>query len=128
MNPPAHVEPGRAAGYGAPVPDAPRLNAEASAALKGQLKALIIQCCQIENVKPAELVDDAGLFGTEPLHLTSLDAVEIAVALEYRFGVELKNASSIREHFRSITAMADYLERTADRAKLEAALSAGLAA
>jgi acyl carrier protein len=101
-----------------------RLNAATSAALKEQLKAIIIQCCQIENVKPAEVADDAVLFGTEPLHLTSLDAVEIAVALEYRFGVELKNASSIREHFRSISAMADYLERTADRAKLEAALTA----
>ncbi len=102
--------------YGAAVP---------SAALKDSLKALIIQCCQIENVKPSEVKDDDVLFGTEPLHLSSLDAVEIAVALEYRFGVELKNASSLREHFQSITAMAAYLERTADPAKLKSALAAG---
>lgn len=100
--------------YGAAVP---------SSELKEQLKALIIQCCQIENVKPSEVQDDAVLFGTEPLHLSSLDAVEIAVALEYRFGVELKNASSLREHFRSITAMAEFLERSADPAKLKSALS-----
>jgi acyl carrier protein len=94
-----------------------------STELKDNLKALIIQCCQIENVKPHEVADDAVLFGTEPLHLSSLDAVEIAVALEYRFGVELKNASSLREHFKSITAMADFLERTADPAKLKSALA-----
>ena len=103
-------------------------NIGGNAALKAQLKALIIQCCQIENVTPAEVSDDAVLFGTEPLHLSSLDAVEIAVALEYRFGVELKNASSLREHFRSITAMAEYLERTADPAKLKSALGAEAAA
>jgi acyl carrier protein len=107
------------------VPDVSRLDTAAAAALKSQLKALIIQCCQIENVKPAEVLDDAVLFGTEPLNLSSLDAVEIAVALEYRFGVELKNASSLREHFRSVSAMADYLERTADPAKLAAAIAAG---
>lgn len=114
--------------YGAAVSQPPPLDAAATAALKEQLKALIIKCCQIENVTPAEVQDDAVLFGTEPLHLSSLDAVEIAVALEYRFGVELKNASSLREHFRSITAMADYLVRTADPARLQAALAAGLAA
>lgn len=96
--------------------------------LRSQLKVLIIQCCQIENVTPAQVGDDAMLFGTEPLHLTSLDAVEIAVALEYRFGVELKNASSLREPFASIAKMAEYLERTADPAKLRAALNAGLVA
>lgn len=108
--------------------DAPTNDARSTAALRAQLKALIIQCCQVENVTPAELVDDAVLFGTEPLHLSSLDAVEIAVALEYRFGVELKTAGALRDHFRSIAAMADYLEREADPAKLEAALATGVAA
>jgi acyl carrier protein len=128
MRQPTRVESGSGEGYGAAVPDVPGLDIASSAALRDQLKALIIQCCQIENVTPAEVGDDAVLFGTEPLNLSSLDAVEIAVALEYRFGVELKNASSLREHFRSVTAMAEYLQRTADPAKLKAAMAASPAA
>ena len=91
-------------------------------ALRDHLKALVIQSCNIQDVTPDQVQDDEVLFGTAPLHLSSLDAVEIAVALEYQFGVELKNASSLREYFRSITSMADFLARSAPPEKLRAAL------
>ena len=52
------IEPQTGEGYGAPVSDRPQLNAATTAALKEQLKALIIQCCQIENVTTAQVMDD----------------------------------------------------------------------
>ena len=58
----------------------------------------------------------------EPLNRPSLDAVEIAVALEHQFGVDLQNASSVREYFMSVRAMADYLATAADPEKLNAVL------
>ena len=83
---------------------------------------LIIKSCGIQNVTPEQIADEADLFGTPPLNLTSLDAVEIAVALEYQFGIDLQNASSLREYFRSIKTMADFLVTSADKEKLRAVL------
>ena len=59
------------------------------------------------------------------MNLTSLDAVEIAVALEYQFGVDLQNASSVREYFASVSAMADFLASAADPVKLRTVLKLG---
>ena len=90
--------------------------------LREHLKALIIKSCDIQNVEPSQLGDDAPLFGQEPLNLTSLDAIEIAVALEYQFGIDLKNASSLREYFKSVSAMGDFILASADPVKLSAVL------
>lgn len=90
--------------------------------LREHLKALIIKCCDVQNVVPSQVGDDAPLFGQEPLNLTSLDAIEIAVTLEYQFGINLKNASSLREYFKSIAAMEEFILRSADPVKLSAAL------
>ena len=91
--------------------------------IREHLKALIIKSCGIQNVTPAQLEDDAPLFGAPPLNLTSLDAIEIAVALEYQFGIDVQNASSLREYFRSISAMADFIASSADPVKLRAVLT-----
>ena len=90
--------------------------------LREHLKALIIKSCGIENVTAAQLTDDESLFGMAPLNLTSLDAIEIAVAIEYEFGIDMQNASSLREYFKSISAMADFIIRSADAGKLRAVL------
>ncbi len=95
---------------------------DARPVLRTHLKALILKCCDIQNVTAAEIADDAPLFGGPPMNLTSLDAVEIAVALEYQFGVDLQNASSVREYFASIGAMADFIHTSADPVKLRAVL------
>lgn len=91
-------------------------------ALREHLKALILKCCDVRDVTPAQILDEAPLFGGPPMNLTSLDAVEIAVALEHQFGVDLQNASSVREYFMSVNAMAKYLASAADPAKLKSVL------
>lgn len=91
-------------------------------ALREHLKALILKVCDVQKVSPSEVADDAPLFGGPPMNLTSLDAVEIAVALEYQFGVDLQNASSVREYFASVRAMADFLASAADPVKLRTVL------
>ncbi len=106
--------------------DAPALsNEDAKPALREHLKALILKCCDVQNVTPAQIADDAPLFGGPPMNLTSLDAVEIAVALEHQFGVDLQNASSVREYFMSVKAMADFIASSADPVKLRTVLKLG---
>ncbi len=97
-------------------------NEDAKPLLREHLKALILKCCDVQNVSTSQIADDAPLFGGPPMNLTSLDAVEIAVALEYQFGVDLQNASSVREYFASVSAMADFLASAADPAKVRSVL------
>jgi acyl carrier protein len=77
--------------------------------VKEQLKKLIIEELNLEDISPEDIEDDAPLFG-EGLGLDSLDAVEIVVLLEKHFGVDVKSLDDGREAFRSINALAAYIE------------------
>lgn len=75
-----------------------------------ELKQAIIEALNLEEVKPEDIDDDAPLFG-EGLGLDSIDALELIVLMEKRYGIKLKDASEGREIFRSIRVMADYIAR-----------------
>jgi acyl carrier protein len=77
--------------------------------VKEQLKKLIVEELNLEEISPEDIEDDAPIFG-EGLGLDSLDAVEIVVILEKHFGVEVKSLDEGREAFHSINALAAYIE------------------
>ena len=77
--------------------------------VKEQLKKIIIEELNLEDISPEDIEDAAPLFG-EGLGLDSLDAVEIVVLLEKHFGVEVKSLDEGREAFSSINALAAYIE------------------
>lgn len=77
--------------------------------IKEQLKKILVEELNLEDINPEDIEDDAPLFG-EGLGLDSLDAVEIVVLLEKHFGVEVKNLDEGREAFRSISTLAQYVE------------------
>ena len=84
------------------------------AALRKHLKGLIIKVCDVKGVKGEDVADDAVLFAPDgPLDLTSLDAIEIAIAIEREYKVKMKNMSSARDYFRSVATLADYVAREA---------------
>jgi acyl carrier protein len=96
---------------------------QATQALREHVKGLIIRVCDVRGVTPDQVNDDAILFDKNgPLGLTSLDAVEIAVVLEHEFSLEFKNTSSIRECFKSISALSDHITSHADAARLSSVL------
>jgi acyl carrier protein len=78
--------------------------------VKEQLKKLIIEELNLEEISPEDIEDDAPIFG-EGLGLDSLDAVEIVVILEKHFGVEVKSLDEGKEAFSSINALAAYIEK-----------------
>ncbi len=82
--------------------------------VKEQLKKIIVEELNLEEISPDEIEDDAPLFG-EGLGLDSLDAVEIVVLLEKHFGVEVKSLDEGRDAFRSINALAAYIEERMNR-------------
>ena len=77
--------------------------------LKRKLKELLIERLKFEDMTPDDIGDDDPLFAGG-LGLDSIDALEIVVMLETEFGVKVKNESSARDYFRSVSALADFVE------------------
>jgi acyl carrier protein len=79
------------------------------AALKRELKQLIITACNKEAA-PDDVADDAPLIGPESvLELDSLDVLQINVALQQRFGVRIDDGKHARRVMKSINALADFV-------------------
>jgi len=79
--------------------------------LETELQNLIIDACNVDD--PPEDVDaKAFLIGPDsPLDLDSLDAVEIVVAVERKYGVRIGGQDTSREVLRSLGALADFIRR-----------------
>jgi acyl carrier protein len=77
--------------------------------IREDLKTVLIRELNLEDISPADIGDDAPLFG-EGLGLDSLDAVELVVQVQKHFGVEIKDMEEGREAFRSINTLAAFIE------------------
>ena len=77
--------------------------------LKQQLKEMIVQDLNLPDVKPEDIDDKASLF-EEGLGLDSLDAVELVVLLQKRFGVQIADMDEGKEAFVSIEALARFVK------------------
>jgi len=76
--------------------------------LISKLKEEIIEVLNLEDVKPADIDENAPLFG-EGLGLDSIDALELIVLMEKNYGIKLNDPLQGKETFRSIKIMADYI-------------------
>ena len=76
--------------------------------LKQELKRLLVDALKLDDVKPEDIDDAAPLFG-EGLGLDSIDALELAVAVERRFKVSIPDEEVGKQAFRSIDALAEYV-------------------
>jgi acyl carrier protein len=78
--------------------------------LNKQIKELIINALELEDIKPENIADSEPLFG-EGLGLDSIDALELGVALKKKFGVKFsaENADN-KKHFASVDALAAYIK------------------
>lgn len=75
-------------------------------ALHNELKALIIETLDLEDINVEDISDSEPLFN-EGLGLDSIDALEIGVALQKRYGIKLNpEADDVKRHFASIADLA----------------------
>jgi len=74
-----------------------------------EIKALLISSLNLEDIQPGDIDTDAPLF-VEGLGLDSIDALELGVALQRRYGLSLSSdAAETRQHFASIAALSSFV-------------------
>lgn len=76
--------------------------------LEHEIKALIIEALNLEDLRPEDIETDAPLFG-EGLGLDSIDSLELG-AIKNHFNIKLSGSSEeLREHFKSVRTLADLI-------------------
>jgi acyl carrier protein len=75
-----------------------------------ELKQEIIKALNLEDMTPDEIETDAPLFG-EGLGLDSIDALELIVLLEKKYGIKLANPAEGKAIFKDVATIADYVSK-----------------
>ena len=76
--------------------------------LKQQIKKLIVTSLNLQDVS-ADSIDDAAPLFQEGLGLDSIDALELAVAIERQFKVTIPDEAVGKRAFASVNSLASYV-------------------
>lgn len=80
-----------------------------------ELKELLIDGLHLEDIEPGDIALDEPLFG-EGLGLDSIDALEIAVLLDRKYGVRITSGDDKNpEIFASIKALVEFIAKNRTR-------------
>lgn len=78
--------------------------------LKQELKELIINECE-RDCNIDDIYDDEVLFGSNSnLQLDSIDALQISMTLNKKYGIKITDSKKIRKIMSSINSLANYIE------------------
>jgi acyl carrier protein len=72
------------------------------------MKVFIIQTLGLEDLRPEDLGDDQPLF-KGGLGLDSVDALELGMALNRRYGVHMEDAGSFQGRMGTVRALAEWV-------------------
>jgi acyl carrier protein len=78
--------------------------------LKSRIKRALLEELDLRGKTEADIDDAAPLFGAG-LGLDSLDALQLAMAIEERFGVTIPEGEASRTIFASVNAIAEHIAR-----------------
>lgn len=79
--------------------------------LEEEVKLMLIEVLQLEDVAPGDIDADAPLFA-DGLGLDSIDALDLGAALQQRYGITLPaDALAMRAHLASVRTLAALIER-----------------
>lgn len=73
-----------------------------------EFKKHLIEELNLEDLNPEDIDNDAPLFG-EGLGLDSIDALEILLILERKYGIKLRNSADAKAIFKSARTIAEYI-------------------
>ncbi len=78
--------------------------------LEDELKELIVSSLMLEDVKPSDIDSEEPLFGDTGLALDSIDALEIGVQVQKKYGVKIDpEDENTSRHFRNVRSLAEFV-------------------
>ncbi len=77
--------------------------------LLAEIKQLLVAELNLTGRDPSSIEDDAPLFGAGGLGLDSLDALQIAMLVEEKFGIRVPEGDEARPIFRSVGSLAEFI-------------------
>ncbi len=77
-------------------------------ALTTTLKKQIVEQLNLQHIKPEDIGDEQALFA-EGMGLDSIDALELIVLLQQKYGIKLADPAEGPKIFYSVKTMADYI-------------------
>jgi acyl carrier protein len=85
---------------------------ETSNTLKLEIKQLIIDVLDLEDMSVNDIGDDTLLFGDQGLGLDSIDALELGVALRKKYQIQLEaNSADNQQYFQCVTSLAELVQK-----------------
>jgi acyl carrier protein len=88
--------------------------------LRTKIKQVLIDELHLDDMTPDQISDTAPLFG-EGLGLDSLDALQLAVAIEDHFGVRVGDERVGKVAFASVDALASFIAENSSESSSKAA-------
>ena len=79
--------------------------------LVNTLKQEIIEALNLEEMTPEDIETDAPLFGEDGLGLDSIDALELIVLVEKKYGIRLADPSEGKAIFKTMGTLAEYVQQ-----------------
>jgi acyl carrier protein len=77
--------------------------------LEQEIRELIISSLSLEDMRPEDIAVDSALF-VDGLGLDSIDALELGLALQKRYGVSMSaDSAETRMHFSSVRSLAAFV-------------------
>jgi acyl carrier protein len=78
--------------------------------LEHDIKVMIIDVLNLEDVTPDDIDAQENLFGDSGLALDSIDALEIGVGVQKKYGIKINaEDKSTRAHFQSVRSLAEFV-------------------
>lgn len=75
-----------------------------------EVKQLIIETLELEDIEPADISDEEALF-VDGLGLDSIDALELGVAIKKAYNVKIDGDSEdSKKHFYSVKSLCQFIE------------------
>jgi acyl carrier protein len=78
--------------------------------LEAEIKELIVSSLMLEGIKPSDIDSEELLFGDGGLALDSIDALEIGVEIQKKYGVKIDPEDErVTEYFRNVRSLANFV-------------------
>ncbi len=79
--------------------------------LKADIKKMIIETLNMQDITPEDIEDDLLFFGGDnTLGLDSIDAIELVMAIQRDFKVRIDDQNLAREVLKDVNSIADFIQ------------------